>query len=145
MQAYPHHYTVSASASPIGDVTLSSQGLPDLPTAPPPEFDGPGDTWSPETLLLGALADCYVLTFRAVAKASQLPYGDIRCTAKGKLDRQDRVAKFVELHLDVSLTLPPEASEESARKVCEKAARSCIVSNSLGALPTASFSFTRGS
>lgn len=145
MQPYPHHYTVSASASPHGDVTLSSQGLPDLPSAPPSEFDGPGDKWSPETLLLGALADCYILTFRAVAKASQLPYGDIRCTAKGKLDRQDRIAKFVELHLEVELTLPPEVSEEDAKKACEKSARNCIVSNSLGVLPTASFRFARGS
>lgn len=145
MQPYPHHYTVSASASPTGDVVLSSQGLPDLPSAPPAEFDGPGDKWSPETLLLGALADCYVLTFRAVAKASQLPYRDIRCTAKGKLDRQDRVARFVELDLDVALTLPPEVSEEDVKKACDKAARGCIISNSLGVQPTTKLSFQRAS
>jgi len=57
MHPYPHLYTVQASASPEGDVPLACAGLPTLTTAPPAEFDGPGDRWSPETLLVGAVAD----------------------------------------------------------------------------------------
>jgi hypothetical protein len=33
----------------------------------PREFDGRGNQWSPESLLAAALADCFVLSFRAVA------------------------------------------------------------------------------
>ena len=51
MHPYPHLYTVQALAARDGDVTLNSTGLPALATAPPAEFDGPGDRWSPETLL----------------------------------------------------------------------------------------------
>lgn len=143
MQPYPHHYEASALAGPSGDAVLSSQGLPDLPSAPPAEFDGPGDKWSPETLLLAAVADCYVLTFRAVARGAKLSYRDIRCTAKGKLDRQDRVTKFVEIQLDVTLTLPPEVEEEAALRACEKAERSCLISASLGIAPSLKVTIAR--
>ena len=67
MQAFPHEYTVDGRAFPRGDITLDSDRLPALCAAPPPEFDGPGDRWSPETLLVAAVSSCYVLTFRAVA------------------------------------------------------------------------------
>ncbi|NUM89599.1 MAG: hypothetical protein HUU37_10375 [Bdellovibrionales bacterium] len=50
MHPFPHHYSVSAVARPDGTVPLSSPGLPELPSAAPREFDGPGDRWSPETL-----------------------------------------------------------------------------------------------
>jgi len=143
MQPYPHHYDATATAGPSGDVTLSGQGLPDLPSAPPAEFDGPGDKWSPETLFLAAAADCYVLTFRAVARAMQLAYRDIRCTAKGKLDRQDRVAKFVEIHLEVTVSVPPEIDDETVTKACDKAKRGCIISNSIGVPPTLAVTIER--
>ena len=61
---------MNASAAPAGSVDVTSAGLPDLATAPPVEFEGPGDAWSPETLLCAALVDCFILTFRAVARAA---------------------------------------------------------------------------
>jgi uncharacterized OsmC-like protein len=30
-------------------------------------FDGPGDAWSPENLLLAAVQSCFLFTFQAVA------------------------------------------------------------------------------
>lgn len=144
MQPYPHRYVTEASGAPSGDVRLSSKGLPDLPSAPPSEFDGPGDKWSPETLLLGAVADCYLLTFRAVARASGISWRDLRCVAEGKLDRVERVAKFTEIALRVSLTVPADVDEDAARRALEKASRSCIVSSSLGIVPTATYEVVRG-
>lgn len=143
MQPYPHQYATSASGSPDGDVTVSSKGLPDLPSAPPLEFDGPGDRWSPETLFLGALADCYLLTFRAVAKASGLAFSEMSCVAEGKLDRVERVAKFTEIALRVSITVPSDADEAAIRRGLEKASRACIVSNSLALTPTAIYEVKR--
>lgn len=144
MQPYPHHYVTTASGSPDGDVTLSSKGLSDLKSAPPAEFDGPGDRWSPETLFLAALADCYVLTFRAVAKASGIAFHDMSCAAEGKLDRIERVAKFTEIALRVSVTVPADADEAAVRRGLEKASKSCIVSNSLAVSATATYEIKRG-
>jgi hypothetical protein len=40
--------------------------------AAPAEFGGPGDQWSPESLLAGAIASCFALTFRFVARAQKV-------------------------------------------------------------------------
>ena len=70
MQPFPHRYSASALANPKDEVMLRSDGLQPLHSAAPAEFDGPGDRWSPETLMVGAIADCYILTFRSLARAT---------------------------------------------------------------------------
>ena len=77
MQDFPHQYRVSANAKTAGNVVLSSSGVPDLPSAAPAEFGGPGDQWSPESLLVAAVADCFVLSFRAIARASQFDWASL--------------------------------------------------------------------
>jgi len=131
MQSFPHHYQVSARAQLEGEVTLESPGLAPLASAPPTEFGGPGDRWSPETLLVGAVADCFVLSLRAVAKASALPWSGITCRAEGKLDRVERTTRFTEVVLHVELVLPAEADLAKAERVLEKAKTACLVSSSL--------------
>jgi organic hydroperoxide reductase OsmC/OhrA len=87
MQALPHRYRVTGAAGIIGDVELTAERLMVLRSASPAEFDGPGDRWSPETLLVGAVADCFILTFRAIAKASKLSWVSLVCDVTGTLDR----------------------------------------------------------
>ena len=70
MQAYPHRYSVEATASAEGAVSVASEGISSLTMAPPAEFGKPEDQWSPETLLVASVADCFILMFRAIAKAS---------------------------------------------------------------------------
>ena len=74
MQDFPHHYRCIATANADQSrVRVASQGLENLTTDGPKEFGGPGDQWSPEALLIAAVADCFVLTFRAMARPSQIP------------------------------------------------------------------------
>jgi organic hydroperoxide reductase OsmC/OhrA len=131
MQEFPHHYHAVAAAAPDGDIPLTSTGLPSLRTASPAEFGGPGDRWSPETLLTGAVADCFILTFRAVAKASKLPWNGLHCEVTGTLDRVDKVTQFTGFELFVDLDVPEGADRELAQKALEKAERNCLVSSSL--------------
>jgi organic hydroperoxide reductase OsmC/OhrA len=70
MQPFPHQYVVAAHGSALGEVELHADQLSPIRSASPAEFDGPGDRWSPETLLVAAVGDCLILTFRAVARAS---------------------------------------------------------------------------
>jgi peroxiredoxin-like protein len=135
MQAYPHHYLVDASTEPSGSVILSGRGLPPLHTAPPAEFGGPGDQWSPETLLVGAAADCFLLTFRAVATASKFAWTALRCNAEGELDRADGVTRFTRLVLRAVLTLPAGSDPEKGRRLLEKAENACLVTASLALVP----------
>ncbi len=131
MQPYPHHYRVTASAKAQGEVTLGAEGLTDLLSAPPPEFGGPGDRWSPETLFVAAAADCLILSFRAIATASKLPWQALECRAEGTLDRVEGRTRFVALHLHAELTLPADGNVERARRLLEKAEVSCLVTSSL--------------
>ena len=133
MQSLPHTYAVGARAAVEGLVTVSSESLPDISSAPPKEFDGPGDQWSPETLFLAAVADCYVLSFRAVAAASKLTWENIECHTQGKLDSVDRETRFTEIENSITLTLPADADASRAETVLEKAEKICLISNSLNA------------
>jgi len=49
MHPFPHIYHAAATAEASGPVAVTSGELPRLETAAPPEFDGPGGVWSPET------------------------------------------------------------------------------------------------
>jgi peroxiredoxin-like protein len=136
MQTYPHRYDVHAGAETAGSVLVRSEGLPMLTTAAPAQFGGPGDQWSPETLLVAAAADCSILTFRAIATASKLEWRRLECDAEGVLDRTEGVVRFIELHLRARLALPAAGDTDRARRLLEKAEASCLVTNSLAFRPT---------
>ena len=131
MQAFPHHYRVTSSAEPGGDVVLASAGLADLHSQPPLEFDGPGDRWSPETLLVGSMADCFVLTFRAIARASALRWLSLRCQVEGSLEREGGVSRFTRFTILAELTVPAGVNADLAERCLHKAEQGCLISNSL--------------
>ena len=131
MHPYPHRYTVQARAEVTGDVDLGAEGLPTLKTAPPVEFDGPGDRWSPETLLCAAVADCFVLSFRAVARASKLDWHAVEASVEGKLDRIEGKSRFTEIVVRATLRVPAGTDHQRAEKLMEKAEQVCLISNSL--------------
>ena len=133
MQTFPHHYEIVASAHPSGDVVLDAPRLVEIRSASPAEFGGPGDLWSPETLLVGALADCFILTFRAIAKASKLEWIGLRCEVEGTLDRIDRVTQFTAFDMHTYLQVPEATNVDLATRSLEKAEHNCLISNSLKA------------
>lgn len=133
MHPFPHEYQVRAVSDGASTVRLASPGLPELETAAPPEFDGPGGYWSPETLLVAAVADCYVLSFRAVARASKLEWSELEVDVQGVLDRVEGVTRFTRLLVKPRLVIPAGVDPARARTALEKAERVCLVSNSLSA------------
>ena len=133
MQDLPHHYQVSANAESDGNVALKADDLPQLISAPPAEFGGPGDQWSPEHLLVASVADCFILTFRAVARASKLEWSGIESSAVGTLDRVDRVTRFTSFTVSATLTVPAGTDTDKARRLLEKSEAACLITNSLSA------------
>jgi organic hydroperoxide reductase OsmC/OhrA len=131
MDAFPHHYVVRGSGQIDGDVELTGEQLPRLRSASPAQFDGPGDRWSPETLLVGAVADCFILTFSAVARASKVSWTSLDCEVTGTLDRIERVLQFTHFDLRARLTVPDGQDAGRAQQALEKAERACLISSSL--------------
>ena len=133
MHPFPHRYEVRTTAAPDGDILLDSAGLPALPTTSPPEFDGPAGRWSPETLLVGSVADCFVLTFRAIARASKLSWTSLDVACTGTLERIDRVTQFTHFDLRARLAVADEVDDERARRLLAKAEETCLITRSLKA------------
>ena len=131
MHPFPHQYQVWTDSKPLGDIWMASAGLSTIPTAAPAEFAGPGDRWSPETLLVGAVADCLVLTFRGVAARVGLPWSAIRCHVDGTLDRVDRVTRFTRFDLRVEVDVPEGVDAQRVHEVAERAEATCLITRSL--------------
>src|SRR5262245_44281270 len=119
MEPFPHQYQVTAAGTTVGSVELRSDRLPVLRSAPASQFGGPGDRWSPETLLVGAVADCFILTFRAIARASKLSWVSLECDVTGTLERTDR-AQFTRFDIVANLTVGSETDFGLAQRALEK-------------------------
>lgn len=130
---FPHRYTVNAAIRPDGDVPLSTEGVRIIESAAPKEFDGPGNQWSPEGLLTAAVADCFALSFRAIARAAKYPWHSLEVRTEGTLDRVDGLLRFTRFSTHARLQLAPGADAARGRMLMEKAESSCLVSNSLNA------------
>jgi organic hydroperoxide reductase OsmC/OhrA len=130
MKPFPHHYRARAQSGPAGQVEIADRQLR-LMTNAPPEFGGPDGVWSPETLLVAAVADCYVLSFRAVARASRLDWEALDVEVEGVLDRVGGLARFVRFDITAKLVLMDEGDSPRAPAVMEMAKRNCLVTNSL--------------
>lgn len=135
MQPFPHHYSITAKAHPEGDVSLEGERLPAIPSAPPTEFGGPGDRWSPETLFVAAVADCFVLTFRGIAGLSRFSWSALECHVTGTVERVDRVTQYTALQVQARLKVPPGTNQDQARRLLTKAEETCLVTNSLKVSP----------
>ncbi len=132
-QPLPHRYHVQAVAAATGSVMVGSAGLPDIATQAPPEFGGPEGYWSPETLLAAAIADCYVLSFRAVARASRLEWQNLEVGVDALLEHVDGITRFTRVKVSPRLAIPPTVNEATAIGVLHKAKRTCLVTNSMNA------------
>jgi len=127
----PHQYQVTATSSPEGDVVISATDLPDIASQAPAEFGGPGDRWSPESLLTAAVADCFILSFRAIAGASKVPYTTLDVNVEGLLDQVERQMKFTEMSISANLTLPAGSDAGKAERLLAMAEKTCLITNSL--------------
>ena len=131
MKPLPHVYDVRLAGGPAGYATVTVEGAPPLRSAPPLDFDGPGDAWSPEHLFLAAVETCFLFTLRAVAHASRIEFTALEVRATGTVDRQDGVMRFTEIVLRPKLTLPPGADRDRALRALDKSERTCLVTASL--------------
>jgi organic hydroperoxide reductase OsmC/OhrA len=131
MHPYPHTYLASASAENSGLVAVTSPQLPSFETAAPPQFNGPAGVWSPETLLCASLADCFILTFRAMARAAKFEWLHLDCRVEGVLERLAQRSEFTRYTTIATLTVPAGADTARAHQLLERAERGCLIANSV--------------
>jgi len=131
MKPLPHHYDVHLTGGPSGYAQLSTAGVPELRTAPPVEYDGPGDAWSPEHLLLASVQACFLFTLRAIARLSKIEFLALELDASGTVDRHEGATRFTEIVLRPRVTVRSGTDRERVLHVLSKSEKTCLVSASL--------------
>lgn len=134
MSTYPKIFSVES----IGRSGISeswSNQLTDKECAPvqmaiPPEFDGPGGTYSPEDLYAFSLMNCYLATFKFIAEKSKLNYEKIAGHAVLYVDKGEEKSPWME-RVEIKIHLTGCAQIERAKLLLEKTKAQCMIINSV--------------
>jgi organic hydroperoxide reductase OsmC/OhrA len=131
------NFSVAVASAEGPRVIVSAPSVQALGIATPPEF-GSGITgvWSPEDLLVAAVAACFELTFKAIVKRRELSVDAIDVHANGRVGhvpQQGLGFLAVELHVQIETSAEDGAAVEAA---AYRAHEHCIVGRAL-AVPVA--------
>jgi peroxiredoxin-like protein len=97
----------------------------------PPAFGGLDGRWTPEDLLLCAVASCYTTTFQTLAEYSKFEYTDLQVEVEGDIKRADVGYNFSDILIHASLTIQQADGQARAIKLLHKAEGLCLVSRAL--------------
>jgi peroxiredoxin-like protein len=112
-------------------LTVSSSAPNAIHFTAPPEFGGLEGRWTPEDLLLSAVASCYTTTFHALAEHSKLEYADLEVEVKGSVRKTDSGYSFDEIAIRPNLTIFSEEEHARALHLLQKAKTVCLVARAL--------------
>jgi organic hydroperoxide reductase OsmC/OhrA len=113
--------------------SLTSPGLPRLEVSSPPEFNGDECTWTPEHLFVSAVNSCFVMTFLAIAGASNLEVSGISSQARARLAKPEDGSglQITDITLRPRIMLGHTRDLDRAARIVEKAERNCLISRSI--------------
>jgi peroxiredoxin-like protein len=97
----------------------------------PSQFGGVEGRWTPEDLLMIALASCFTTTFHAIAGHSKFEYTDLAVEAEGTVSKTDTGYGFTEIVIRPNLTIASEENRQQAISLLHKAKALCLVSSAL--------------
>lgn len=134
MSAYPKIFTVTSIGS-SGVSTLWESSLVDKECSPiamaiPPEFEGPGGTYSPEDLYAMSLMNCYLATFKYIAEKSKLHYETIEGRATLLVNPGADKTPWME-QVSIKISLNGAATPERAMSILNKTKSHCMIINSV--------------
>jgi peroxiredoxin-like protein len=112
--------------------------------AAPAQFGGLEGRWTPEDLLISAVASCYTTTFHAIAGGSKFEYTDLEVEAEGIVNKAGNGYSFSQIVLRPRLTIPNEQSRDRAVSLLQKAKELCLVSRALATEPVFESKITIG-
>ena len=119
--------------------TSGRSGLAKTDSAPnaihftaPKEFGGLDGAWTPEELLLAALAGCFTTTLRTMAGSAQFDVTDLEVEANGTVRKSASGYVFSEIAIRPKLKITCSDEGERALDLLERAERLCLVSRAIG-------------
>jgi organic hydroperoxide reductase OsmC/OhrA len=97
----------------------------------PTEFGGIEGRWTPESLLLCAIAGCFTTTFRAIAEYSKFKYADLEVQVEGTIKKVESGYAFTEIVIRPNLSISGENEEARGKRLLDKAKDLCLVARAL--------------
>ncbi len=98
----------------------------------PTEFGGLEGRWTPEELLLAAIAGCYTTTLRAIAGAAQFNFTDLQVEASGSIRKAESGYAFSQIVLRPNLKIASVEERERALDLLKRAEKLCLVARAIG-------------
>jgi peroxiredoxin-like protein len=127
-----HSYSTTAHWTMHKRGILEAEEIPHtINFAAPPEFGGEPGLWTPEHLLLGSVATCYIATFRTVAEFSRLEFSSLAVLVQGVVGKEEGGFRFTRIALQPTITIDKESDRQRAQRLLEKAERVCLIARSL--------------
>jgi organic hydroperoxide reductase OsmC/OhrA len=129
-----HRYRVVAwwNAGKAG--SAQSESAPNaIHFAAPPQFGGFEGRWSPEDLLLSAIAGCFTTTFRSLADYSAFDFTDLEVEVEGIVRKAKSGYEFCEIIIRPKLTIPNSVELSAATQLLQKTNALCLVSRAIAA------------
>ena len=97
----------------------------------PGSFGGIDGRWTPEDLLLGAIASCFTTTFRDVAERAKFEYVDLQIEVTGTVVGNDKGHGFAGVLIRANLTVASPENQQQAVELLEIANTRCVVGRAL--------------
>jgi peroxiredoxin-like protein len=102
----------------------------------PPQFGGIEGRWSPEDLLLSAVASCFTSTFHVLAEHSSFHFTDLEVEVQGCVNKSESGYMFSEIVVQPTVKISTDEDRMRAERLMEKAKRLCLVSRALAVAQT---------
>lgn len=130
------HRVVAWWASGRTGLARSDSAPNSIHFAAPLQFGGLEGRWTPEDLLLCAIASCFTTTFRVLAEYSKWEYTDLQVEAAGTVDKVDSGYSFTRVILRPHLKIRTAPDRSRAFDLLRKAQSLCLVSRALAVAQT---------
>lgn len=134
MSAFPKIFSVqsigSSGVSETWTNQLQGKECAPISMAIPPEFEGPGGTYSPEDLYAMSLMNCYLATFKYIAEKSKFKYDLIKGSATLFVDKGDQKAPWME-RVIIKISLTGCSDITRGLSMLEKTKAHCMIINSV--------------
>jgi organic hydroperoxide reductase OsmC/OhrA len=99
--------------------------------AAPPQFGGLEGRWTPEDLLLSAVASCFTTTFHAVSGYAKFAYTDLEVAVEGTVDKTQTGYGFTRIVIRPRLMISDQQEEARASDLLTKAKGLCLIARAL--------------
>ena len=104
---------------------------PKIRFSSPPEFKGDPGFWTPEHLLLAAVASCFVVTFYALAERALVDFGRLELSVEGVLGALEGRLSVQQIILQPTVTVFQTQDRDRAYGLLERTEHGCLIARAL--------------